>query len=143
MCGAARCWFLTQPEETKKYFDRLAEQFKTDYLRNNKWLNSTRLENRKLLSSEPADKYIADMSELALLVGIQEEELSKALIRGLPPKLRWHVLSINPTSLNDTIQRILLGEATLSFTEVKKKKLMKSMIFLLYYVLGWKKDLVA
>ena len=50
---------------------------------------STRLENRKSLSSEPAEKYIADMSELALLVGIKEEELSKALIRGLPSKLRW------------------------------------------------------
>ena len=59
------------------------------------------------------------MSELALLVGIQEEELSKALIRGLPPKLRWHVVSFNPTSLSETIQRILLGEATLSFTEEK------------------------
>ena len=121
LCGAARCWFLTQPEETKKNFDRLAEQFKTDYLKNNKWLNSTRLENRKLLSSEPAEKYIADMSELALLVGLKEEELSKALIRGLPPKLRWHVVSFNPTSLSDTIQRILLGEATLSFTEEKNE----------------------
>ena len=59
------------------------------------------------------------MSELALLVGIKEEELSKALIRGLPPKLRWHVVSFNPTSLGETIQRILLGEATLSFTEEK------------------------
>ena len=119
LVGPARCWFLTQSEETKKNFDRLADQFKTDYLKNNKWLNSTRLENRKLLSSESAEKYIADMSELALLVGIQEEELSKALIRGLPPKLRWHVVSFNPTSLSETIQRILLGEATLSFTEEK------------------------
>ena len=119
LVGPARCWFLTQSEETKKNFDRLADQFKTDYLKNNKWLNSTRLENRKLLSSESAEKYIADMSELALLVGIKEEELSKALIRGLPPKLRWHVVSFNPTSLSETIQRILLGEATLSFTEEK------------------------
>ena len=55
------------------------------------------------------------MSEHALLVGIKE--LTKALIRRLPPKLRWHVVSFNPTSLSETIQRILLGEATLSFTE--------------------------
>ena len=38
----------------------------------------------------------------------------KALIRGLPSKLRWHVISFNPTTLNETIQRILLGEATLA-----------------------------
>ena len=57
------------------------------------------------------------MSDLALLVGIGEEELSKALIRGLPAKLRWHVVSFNPTTLSETIQRILLGEATLSFDD--------------------------
>ena len=57
------------------------------------------------------------MSDLALLVGIGEEELSKALIRGLPAKLRWHVVSFNPSTLSETIQRILLGEATLSFDD--------------------------
>ena len=62
-------------------------------------------------------KYISDMSDLALLVGIGEEELSKALIRGLPAKLRWHVVNFNPTTLSETIQRILLGEATLSFDD--------------------------
>ena len=59
--------------------------------------------NRKLLSSEPAEKYIADMSELALLVGIKRRGIIESLcIRGLPPKLRWHVVSFNPTSLSDT-----------------------------------------
>ena len=41
----------------------------------------------------------------------------KALIRGLPAKLRWHVVSFNPTTLSETIQRILLGEASLSFDD--------------------------
>ena len=57
------------------------------------------------------------MSDLALLVGIGEEELSKALIRGRPAKLRWHVVSFNHTTLSEAIQRILLGEATLSFDD--------------------------
>ena len=55
------------------------------------------------------------MSDLALLVGIREEELSKALIRGLSAKLRWHIVSFIPTTLSETIQRKLLGDATLSF----------------------------
>ena len=54
------------------------------------------------------------MSDLAL-VGIEDTELSKALIRGLPTRLKWHVVSFNPTTLSETIQHILLGEATLSF----------------------------
>ena len=49
MClsGASKCCFLTQPEETNKKVDRLADQFKSDYLSNNKFLNSTRRENMK------------------------------------------------------------------------------------------------
>ena len=70
-----------------------------------------------LLSTEYAEKYIADMSDLALFVGIEDTELSKALIRGLPTRLKWHVVSFNPTTLSETIQRILLGEATLSFDD--------------------------
>ena len=65
-----------------------------------------------LLSTESADKYIADMCDLALLVGKEDTEVSKAFIRGLPTRLKWHVVSFNPTTLSETIQRILLGETT-------------------------------
>ena len=56
-------------------------------------------------------------ADSVLLAGMGVEELSKALIRGLPAKLRWHVVSFNPITLSETIQRILLGEATLSFDD--------------------------
>ena len=98
LSGAAKCWYLTLSDTIKKDFESLTEQFNHDYLQNNQWLNTTRLENRKLLNTESAEKYISDMSDLALLVGIGEEELSKTLIRGLPAKLRWHVVSFNPTT---------------------------------------------
>ena len=116
LSGSAKCWYLTLSDTINNDFESLTEQFNHDYLQNNQWLNTTRLENRKLLNTESAEKYISDMSDLAL-VGIGEEELSKALIRGLPAKLRWHVVSFNPTTLSETIQRILLGEATLSFDD--------------------------
>ena len=38
------------------------------------------------------------MPDLALLVGIRDEELSKALIRGLPAELRLNMVSFNPTT---------------------------------------------
>ena len=53
------------------------------------------------------------MPDLALLVGIRDEELSKALIRGLPAALRLNMVSFNPTTLSETIQPILLRVATL------------------------------
>ena len=77
----------------------------------------TGLENRMLLSTESANKYIADMCDLVILVGIEGTELSKTLIRGLLTRLKWHVVSFNPTTLSETIHRILLGEATLSFED--------------------------
>lgn len=119
MClsGAAKCWFHSLAADVKDDFAKISEQFEKNYLLNNKWINTTRLENRKLLTTESAENYIADMSELALLVGIKDDELAKALIRGLPNRLRWHVVSFNPTTLDDTIQRILLGEATLSWDD--------------------------
>ena len=55
------------------------------------------------------------MFDLGLLVGIEDTELCKALIRGLPTRLKWYVVSFNPITLSETIQRILLGEAALSF----------------------------
>ena len=70
-----------------------------------------------LLSTESADKYIADMCDLPLLVGIEDTDLSKTLIRGHPTRLKWHVVIFNPTTLSETIQRILLGESTLSFDD--------------------------
>ena len=57
------------------------------------------------------------MCGLAILVGIEDTDLSKTLIRGLLTRLKWHVVSFNPTTLSETIQRILLGEATLSFED--------------------------
>ena len=57
------------------------------------------------------------MCDLALLVGIEDSEPSRTLIRGHPTRLKWHVVSFNPTTLSETIQRILLGEGTLSFVD--------------------------
>ena len=79
--GTAKCWYLTLSNIVKKNFEILTEQLTHDYLLNNQWLNTTRLENWKLLSTESADTYIADVSDLALLIGIGDKELSNALIR--------------------------------------------------------------
>ena len=57
------------------------------------------------------------MCDLARVVGIEDTDLSKTLIRGHPTRLKWHVVSFNPTTLSETIHRILLGEATLSFED--------------------------
>ena len=115
MClrGAAKCWFNGLSADIKQNFKLIEEEFDKYFLQNNQWLNTARLENRKLSSTESAEKYIAELSDMAQLVGITDSELSQALIRGLPRQRKWNVISHNPTTLSETIQRILLGEATL------------------------------
>ena len=114
LAGAAKCWFSGLAEEITQDFKKIEEHFNNTYIQNSRWLHVTMLENRKLLPTESAENYINDLSELAQLVGVKNDELSKALIRGLPSILKRHVVSFNPTTLAETIQRILLGEATLS-----------------------------
>ena len=117
MClnGGAKSWFLTLSNDVKKDFKSICKHFESNYLQNNKWLNTTRLENRKLAKFESAEKYIEDMSELALLLDIKDEELSKALVRGVYPSLRMHIQSFNPLTLRDTIQRLLIGNNILAY----------------------------
>ena len=43
--------------------------------------------------------------------------IESSYTRTTSEKLRWHVVSFNPTTLSETIQRILLGDATLSFDD--------------------------
>ena len=58
-----------------------------DYLQNIQLLNTTRLENPEVRSSETAEHYVSDMTFLALVNGIKYEELAKSLIRGLSYQL--------------------------------------------------------
>ena len=55
------------------------------------------------------------MSELALLLDIKEEKLSKSLVRGVYPSLRMHIQSFNPLTLRNTIQRLLICNNILDY----------------------------
>ena len=117
LSGAAKCWYLTLSDTIKKDFESLTEKFNHDYLQNNKWLNTTRFRKSQITKHRISGKIYFRHVRFSPPCCIGEEELSNALIRGLPAKLRWHVVSFNPTTLSETIQRILLGEATLSFDD--------------------------
>ena len=114
LCGSAKCWYLTLSDIIKKDFERLSEEFNQDYLQNKQWLNTTRLEITKpRIGRTIYFRHVRFSSSCRY----RREDLSKTLILGLPAKRRWHVVSFNPTTLSETIQRILLGEATLLFND--------------------------
>ena len=82
MClsGSAKCWYLTLLDIIKKDIESLTDQFNHDYLQNNQWLNTTRLENRKLLNTESAGKYISDMSDLRMPYRTGDDKVTKCSI---------------------------------------------------------------
>ena len=71
MCliGATKFWFNGLSTDIKQDFRLIGEQFDKHFLHNTQWLNTARLEKRKLSSTESAEKYIAELSDLAQLVG--------------------------------------------------------------------------
>ena len=69
---------------------------------------------------ESCDNYVREMTDMAQLAGMGEDELSKALIRGLPEEMKWMVVSFNPKTIGETIERILLSEA--SYKQKHKQK---------------------
>ena len=109
----AKSLFNSLSDNERKSWDTIKAKFTTTYMENNNWINEQRLENRRLQAGETCEKYIADLTELSLLIGMDDRELKNCLIRGLPEQLKWNVIGFNPGTVNETIQRILLAEATI------------------------------
>lgn len=112
LSGTAKVWWLGLSPETQSKYDAVEKAFKENYLQSNEWINSARLDSTKMLPNQSAEDFISHMSSLALLTGASDEELRKSILRGLNDKLRWQVINFNPKTLTETIQRILISEAS-------------------------------
>ena len=74
-------------------------------------MNDQRIESRKLQSGETYTNFINLMIELAQLTSLGENELCKAILRGLPDAIKHQVISHNPRTIDEVIQRVLLAES--------------------------------
>ena len=110
--SGASCWYSNLDATTKKDWTAVKNKFSECYAGANRWINSQKIENRKLSPTETCDNYVKNMTDMAQLAGMGEDELSKALIRGLPEEMKWMVVSFNPKTIGETIARILLSEAS-------------------------------
>ena len=113
---SAQCWYDNLEADVKKQWDSVQKKFEDTYFNTNSWFNSQRVESRKLRHGESCNTYINSMFELSQLTGLSDVELCKAILRGLPDKLRFQVISHNPQTLEETIQRILLSESMMAAT---------------------------
>ena len=115
--SAAKSFYNNICSEDKKSWAKVKDKFHAVYFDSNNYLNSQKIEDRKLVPGESCEQYISDMTELSLLCGMDEAEFRKCLIRGLPEQLRWYVVGFDPRTVEETIKRIHLGAATMRWSE--------------------------
>ena len=101
-------------EHIKTDFNKLKEAFKETYMSRSKyWMNVKTLEDRKLELGEKVENYIADIIKMTNKLGMKDEETRSYIIRGLTPKLKAELITHNPSTLSETIERVYLSEAAL------------------------------
>ena len=117
LSNASQCWFNNLDVNDKKTFASIENQFLKTYEQSNSWINDQRLENRRLRPGESCTSYINNIIDLAQLAGVDDKEIRKAMIRGLPEEIKYQIVTHNPQNLDETIQRIMLCE---SMTKTKE-----------------------
>jgi len=119
--GASSCWFNGLSDEDKKDYKEIIKQFKLTFMNKSKqWINTHRLETRKLEPGESCECYINEIVNIANQIGLTEKETTQTLIRGLPTSIRAQIIAFNPTTMDETIQRIYLAEATLKLQKTEE-----------------------
>ena len=116
--GASSCWFKSLSSTDITNFDTIVKKFKETFMSPSKnWINIQRLETRKLLPTETCEHYINETLSISNQIGLTAKEISQALIRGLPGKIRAQIITFNPSTLDETIQRIYLAEAAIKLQQ--------------------------
>ena len=111
------CWFENLNPEGERTWAAVRQKFVETHFNSNAWINTQRLENRKLQTGETCTSYINNLFELTQPTHLCETELCKSILRSLPGQLRWQVVSFNPKTSDATIQHVLLTESMLSATD--------------------------
>ncbi len=111
----AKCWLDNIDASEKDTWSKIKTKFETAYTSTSKqWLIAQQLEARKLKNNESCETYISDVLTTGNQLSLSEREMRQSLIRGLTPRLRAHVIQFNPDNLDDTVQRIYLGEMSMN-----------------------------
>ena len=124
----AKFWFEGLSAQDKQTFDAIKIRFKDTCLSQSKnWITTQKLEGIKLATSEKVETYIQDVIQMGNNIGLTPKEQQSALIRGLTPKLRSQLITHNPQTLADTIERIYLSETALNLQNQESVNVMDSM----------------
>ena len=101
LANSAACWYSNLKEDQKKTWTDLKKLFENVCFNSNSWVNSQRIENRKLKSGESCANYINDLIELAQLTG-REDSKDKDISRGDDNTINNNPISFNRCNKHNT-----------------------------------------
>ena len=110
--GLAKVWLDGLADADKQTYQALRARFREKFVDNQqRWLKTQELDARVQSDGESAETYISDVLLKGSRLHLTPRELRQCLIRGLKPELKSYVISHNPETLEQVIERINLGEA--------------------------------
>jgi hypothetical protein len=112
MKDRAADWLRALPEHKKKDINSLTQEF---ILRHQlscveKWQQKAELWRRKQLPTESVDDYVATMQATARRLNMPEPYLADAIMQGLHPELRLHVLHSKAETVEEILEAARVSE---------------------------------
>jgi hypothetical protein len=118
--GPAAQWLSTLPPEVTHSYPALLEQFKTSYFKSPelRWADASNVFKQIQKAGERVDDFVTRVRHAARRLNITNDMLHYAIIQGLTPHIRTHVLSQGVKTLDDTIKAARVAECSLSVDPV-------------------------
>jgi hypothetical protein len=116
MKGQAAEWLNSSSVEDISEYDDLIAAFRERFALSDVQLcqKASRLWGREQSATETVDEYVADMRKAARQLQMADDNMLRfAIMRGLRPAIRLHVLQSNSTTVDDAIKAARTAEAAL------------------------------
>jgi hypothetical protein len=112
MKDRAADWLRALPEHKKQDTDSLTQEFISRHQLScvEKWKQKAELWKRKQLPMESVDDYVATMQATARRLKMPESYLADAIMQGLHPELRLHVLHSRAETVDEILEAARVSE---------------------------------
>jgi hypothetical protein len=113
MRDQAADWLAALPDVRKMFIHDLMQEFvkRHELSRVEKWRQTADIWKRKQAAEESVDDYVASMQAAARRINMTTESLIDAIIQGLLPHIRLHVLHTGADSIDGIIDAARVSEA--------------------------------
>ena len=118
--GSAAEWFIGLEDNQKDTFDHLQAAFQTRFFPTDlsRWQTMSDMWSRKQKKTETVDDYVTALMKMARIANVEDKDIQRyAIIKGLLPDIRRHVLQQSPENLADVIAAAKVAEQSMKTDE--------------------------